>query len=109
MSTTSAVGRLTLGDVTKLVKKRHRETETEATLISRSSLCSTELQGLDRLTGLARGLHDPRRWPLWSSVFHPLPAPGMHGSLYSNGEATAKSLSLPRWWARYRQMVTMMV
>ena len=95
MSTALAVGRLTLGDETKLVKKRHGETETEATLISRSSLCSTELQGLDRLIGLARGLHDPRRCRLRS---YP---PGMHGSLYSDGEATAKSLSLPRWRARY--------
>ena len=46
--------------------------KTGATLISRSSLCSTELQGLDRLIGLGRGLHDPRRRDLlWLSGFLP--------------------------------------
>jgi len=41
----------------------------KATLVSLSSLCRAELQGLDRLIDLARGLYDPRRRPVWSSAF----------------------------------------
>ena len=49
MSAILAIGRLTLGDVAKSIRKRLGATEVEPTLVSLSSLCSTALQRLDRL------------------------------------------------------------